>query len=49
MSPPLSRAGRGDRTLGVEAPGVGAARGQVVGDAFDRCEVGCLVVETKLS
>lgn len=39
----------GDRTLGVEAPGVGATRGQVVGDAFDRCEVGCLVVETKLS
>lgn len=28
----------GDRTLGVEAPGVGAARGQVVGDAFDRLE-----------
>ncbi|MCY1293388.1 hypothetical protein D9M70_426470 [compost metagenome] len=35
----------GDRGLGVEAPGVGAAGGHVVGDFFKRGQVGRLVVE----
>ncbi|MNT89565.1 hypothetical protein D3C72_2303150 [compost metagenome] len=39
----------GDWAFAVEAPGVRAARGEMVGDAFDRCEVGGLSVETKLS
>ncbi|MNO99100.1 hypothetical protein D3C76_908650 [compost metagenome] len=39
----------GDWAFAVETPGVRAARGKMVGYAFDRCEVGGLSVETNLS
>lgn len=37
---------QGDRPLAVEAPGVGTAGGEVVGDAFNCRKVGRLVIET---
>ncbi len=37
---------KGDRPLGVEAPGVGAAGGQVMGDSFEGCKVCRALVKT---
>ena len=37
---------QGNRPLGMEAPGVGAAWGQVMGDALNRSQVGRLGIET---
>ncbi|WP_256206640.1 hypothetical protein [Pseudomonas sp. BAY1663] len=40
---------QGQRALAVEAARIGAASGQVLGDAFNRGQIGRLVVETKFS
>lgn len=34
-----------ESALAVKAPGVRAARGQVVGDSFNRCQVGRLMIK----
>ncbi|AZD03710.1 hypothetical protein SAMN03159489_00186 [Pseudomonas sp. NFPP07] len=37
---------QGYRALAMETPGVGAARGEVVGNSFNRCQVGGLMIKT---
>ncbi|AZD31028.1 hypothetical protein C4K23_4292 [Pseudomonas chlororaphis] len=37
---------QGYRALAMEAPGIGATRGEVVGDSFNRCQIGGLMIKT---
>ena len=36
----------GDRALAVKAVGIGAARGQVMGDSLDRSQIGRSLIKT---